>query len=356
MTATESMNALVLHAVGDARFEQIKTPAPGRGEVRVRIGFCGVCGSDIPRTFVKGTYNFPTVCGHEFAGTIESVGEGVTDWQVGDRVAVFPLLWCGKCGACEQGKYVMCYDYDYLGSRSDGAFADYVVAPVANLMPVPEGVSLEEASMAEPAAVALHAVKRGTPEGGLLGKSVALFGAGPIGLMVAQWCKAMGASDVFIFDIREESLELARSMGFDQTFDSKQHNAVEKINELTGDQGANVCIDGAGVPITLLQALESVRRSGRVVVLGNPSGDVTMPAALISQLMRREVDIVGTWNSEYSACGNDDDWRTTLAAMADGTLNLEPLITHRVGLSEGFDALKMMRDNSEFFAKVLLHP
>ncbi len=104
----------------------------------VRIGYCGVCGSDLPRTFSKGTYSFPTVCGHEFAGTIEKLGSDVDNaWKVGDRVAVFPLLWCGRCAACETGKYVQCYDYDYLGSRRDGAFAEYVVAPIRNLVRVP---------------------------------------------------------------------------------------------------------------------------------------------------------------------------------------------------------------------------
>src|ERR1035437_8630748 len=123
-----TMHALVLHGVGDARFESIPLPEPGPGEVRLRIAFCGVCGSDIPRTFVKGTYKFPTVCRHEFAGVIDHLGPDVTAFGTGDRVAVFPLLWCGKCEACEQGRYVQCHDYDYLGSRRDGAFADYVWA------------------------------------------------------------------------------------------------------------------------------------------------------------------------------------------------------------------------------------
>mgnify|MGYP002623509238 CR=1 FL=1 len=151
MSSSDQMQALVLHGIGDARYERIPRPAPGSGEVLVHIGFCGVCGSDIPRTFVKGTYRFPTVCGHEFAGVVEQVGEEVTEFAAGDRVAVFPLLWCGKCPACEQGRYVQCHDYDYLGSRSDGAFAEYVVAPAPNLLRVPENVSLEAASMTEPA-------------------------------------------------------------------------------------------------------------------------------------------------------------------------------------------------------------
>ena len=192
MSGSECMDALVLHDVGDARFESISKPEVSDGEVLVRVGFCGVCGSDIPRVFVKGTYSFPTVCGHEFAGTVEACGPGVDDLETGAAVAVFPLLWCGRCPACEQGKYVQCFDYDYLGSRSNGGFAEYVVAPRRNLLRVPEGVSLDEAAMTEPASVALHALRRGG--GTRPGESVAVFGAGPIGVMVAQWARAMGAA------------------------------------------------------------------------------------------------------------------------------------------------------------------
>ena len=209
-TPTSDMEAIVLHAVGDLRYEKVAVPAAGPGEVRVRIGFCGVCGSDIPRCFSKGTYSFPTICGHEFAGTVESCGEGVTQFRPGDRVAVFPLLWREDHAACEQGKYAQSDGYDYLGSRSDGAFSEYVVAPERNLIRVPDNVSLEEAAMTEPAAVALHAVRRAKVR---LGDTVAVFGLGPIGLMVAQWLKASGAGPIILFDIQPEKLEIARQLG-----------------------------------------------------------------------------------------------------------------------------------------------
>ena len=349
------MNALVLHGVGDARFERMPRPLAGEGEVRVRVGFCGVCGSDIPRMFVKGTYRFPTVCGHEFAGVVEACGPGVDDVRPGDRVAVFPLLWCGRCSSCEQGRYVQCRDYDYLGSRSDGAFAEYVVAPRRNLLVVPDTVSLEEAAMTEPAAVALHALRRagGTEPG----ETVAILGAGPIGLVVAQWARAMGTSRVVLFDVVPEKLELARRLGFDQVFDGGgDEDPPQIIASLTHGEGSHLTIEAAGVPATLLQALAATRASGRVVLLGNPAADVTLPASLISQVMRRELTLFGTWNSDYSAAGDADDWHTSLRAMADKTIDLLPLITHRVALDRSLDALRMMKEQREFFAKVLIHP
>lgn len=348
------MRALVLHAVGDARVESIPRPLPGAGEVLVRVAFCGVCGSDIPRIFVKGTYHFPTVCGHEFSGTVEECGNGIADLEPGDPVTVFPLIWCGRCLACEQGRYVQCDDYDYLGSRSDGAFAEYVVAPRRNLIRLPEGVSLEAAAMTEPAAVALHALRRAG--GCSIGETVVVFGAGPIGLMVAQWARAMGASQIVIFDLIPEKLAMAQRMGFALAYDVRENDPLDRVASLTQGQGAHVCVEAAGVPATFVQALSSARNGGRVIILGNPSGDVTLPAALISQVMRREVDILGVWNSEYSAAGTDDDWHAVLEAVAAGKIQLEPLISHRVALDDALNALVMMRDQSEFFSKVLIHP
>jgi len=348
------MDALVLHGVGDARFEKVPKPEPAPGEVLVRVAFCGVCGSDIPRTFVKGTYHFPTICGHEFAGTVEACGDEVDDYAAGDRVVVFPLLWCGRCASCELGNYVQCSDYDYYGSRRDGAFAEYVAVPPRNLVGVPEGVSLEAASMTEPAAVALHALQRAG--GGFVGESVVIFGAGPIGLMGAQWARMMGAAQVILFDLVPEKLEMANRLGFELAFDAREVDAVEKVLEMTGGHGAEVCVEGAGVPVTLTQAIASARVGGRVVIMGNPSADVTLPAALISQAMRRELDILGTWNSSFSVHGNNDDWRAVLGAVASGTVDLDSLVSHRVGLEGALEALTMMRDQSEFFAKVLIQP
>jgi L-iditol 2-dehydrogenase len=349
-----TMRALVLRQVGDLRLEDVPRPALREGCALVRVGFCGVCGSDIPRIFVKGTYRFPTVCGHEFAGTVEAVGRGVDGFRPGDRVAVFPLIWCGRCEACADGRYAQCRDYDYLGSRSDGAFAEYVVAPAKNLVRVPAGVSLAAAAMNEPAAVALHALRQGGGTGP--GETVAVFGIGPIGLLCAQWARAMGAARVLLFDIEAPKLALARCLGFPEAFDSSARSPVEVVEAETRGEGAHLTVDAAGVPATFLQALAAARRGGRAVILGNPSADVTLPAALVSQLLRRELSVHGAWNSRFSDCGEDDDWREALAAMASGRLDVESLVTHRVDLDGAAAMLEAMRDKREFYAKVLVRP
>jgi L-iditol 2-dehydrogenase len=347
------MKSLRLHAIGQLSLDDLPTPIPGPGEVRVRVAFCGVCGSDIPRIFSKGTYHFPTAPGHEFAGTVDALGPGVSTVSPGDRVAVFPLLWCGNCGPCERGQYVMCENYDYLGSRRDGAFADFVIAPVRNLLKVPGNVPLDIAAMTEPASVALHALRR---TGSVAARSVAIFGAGPIGLMCALWARSMGAATIALFDLAEGKLALARKLGFTHAFNSASTSGKQASELLTAGRGFSLTLDGAGVPATLLEAARNTARGGDCVLLGNPSAGVTFPPDLLSQLMRREVRLLGTWNSSYSHLSDDDDWHATLAAMSAGTLPLADLITHRVPLVHAIDALNDIRAAKTPSCKVLLHP
>lgn len=354
MSDTLTMNALVLHGVGDARLERVARPKPRPGQVLVRVGFCGVCGSDIPRLFTKGTYRFPTICGHEFSGTVETCGPAVDHFSSGDRVTAFPLIWCGKCPACEEGRYAQCSDYDYLGSRCDGGFAEYVVVPQRNLISIPSQVSLEEAAMTEPAAVALHALKR--VKRNLTGQAVVLFGAGPIGLMAAQWAQTMGADPILLFDPVAPKRTLARQLGFEHAYDVREQDPVDKILALTCGRGATVSVEAAGVPMTFIQAIQATGRDGCVIALGNPSADVTAPAAVLSYLLRQEITIQGVWNSTFSATGNGDDWRTTLQAVAAKKIALTPLVTHRVKLKNALETLTAMRDGKEFFCKTLIDP
>ena len=348
------MKALVLHAIGDLRYEDVPAPVPGPGEVCVRIAFCGVCGSDLPRVFEKGTYQFPTICGHEFAGTVATCGAGVRDFSAGDRVVVFPLLWCGQCEACQTETYAQCRNYGYLGSRSHGAFAEYVVAPTRNLLHIPEKVSMEEAAMTEPAAVAHHALQQA---GGCTSSDIlAIWGAGPIGLMVAMFARAQGAQQVLLLDVDVRKLELAQRLGFNDTCNLKEHKAEEWLQTKLGDHLPTLTMDAAGVPATLQSAMKYAGAGGRVIWLGNPSADVTFTAKLISQCMRRELRMFGTWNSSYHTRDSADDWHAVLRAMETGALTLKPLITHCVPLSQATEVLCQMRDRTLTCVKVLIHP
>ncbi len=349
MQIPDRMTAAVLHAPGDLRVEQVPVPTPGEGQVLIRVGACGICGSDVPRVLTKGTYRFPLIPGHEFAGTVARLGPGVSGWHVGDRVAVFPLIPCRRCEWCEEEAYEICNDYDYLGSRSDGAFAEYVVAPAWNLVHVPKDVPLEAAAMTEPAAVALHALNQYVVQEGDL---VAVFGAGPIGIMVAQWATAQEAGGVWIVDVQPRKLEVALRLTSAECLNGAEVDAVAEIRQGTEGRGVDLAIEAAGVPATVRQCLAVTAKLGEVVLLGNPSADVTILQGEVSQVLRKQLTIHGTWNSVFRG-RKDDEWSRTLEALERGSLDLVPLITHRFRIEQANEAFAMMGAAQEFHNKVM---
>lgn len=330
------MNAAVLHAVNDLRYEKAVIPKREKGEVLLKIRASGICGSDIARVFTKGTYNFPTIPGHEFAGEIaESDNNALT----GKKAAVFPMLPCRirnfvqLCGACEIGEYAQCENYDYYGSRRDGGFAEYITVKEWNLVMIPDGLSFEEAAVCEPAAVALHAVNQA---GIKIGDKAVIYGAGPIGMILAQWAKINGAGVVAVADIDPEKINFAAKLGF---------------AEYDGSFKADVVIEGTGASSALENCLKAAGNFGRVVLMGNPLGDMNISQKAYWEILRKQLILAGTWNSSYNGIKNE--WQTAIDAMKSGSLDVKPLITHRYDLKDCNAAFEMMRDKKEFYSKVM---
>jgi L-iditol 2-dehydrogenase len=342
------MKACVLHAVGDLRFEDVQTPTPGNDEVLLKVGACGVCGSDIPRVFSKGTYHFPTIPGHELAGEIVQVGKYGDPSIQGKLAAVFPLIPCRHCAACEIGEYAQCSHYNYLGSRCDGGFAEYVRVPIWNLVLVPDGVSLEEAAMTEPAAVAIHALRQAGVD---IGDTVVIFGAGSIGLMLALWSQAWGASRVLLIDIDDAKLDFAAKLGFRHGINAKRTDPVAWVQEMT-ELGGDLIVEASGSSVAFDQCMRVARPFGRVVLMGNPEGEMHLSSDGYSSILRKELVLHGTWNSTYSELPHNE-WHLALDFMASGKLNLKSLITQRVALDRLPDTLAKVRDRAEFTNKVM---
>ncbi|MCD9024200.1 galactitol-1-phosphate 5-dehydrogenase [Cohnella silvisoli] len=344
----ETMKAYVLNGIGDLRLQQVPKPIPETGEVLLQIAACGVCGSDIPRIYEKGTYRFPTIPGHEFSGRIEAVGKGVKDHLIGRMAAVFPLIPCRKCPSCEIGSYATCSAYDYKGSRSDGAFAEYVCVPAWNLIMAPEGLSGEELAMAEPAAVAVHALRRGGLD---IGDRVLISGAGPIGLMLAQWARAWGASRVLLADVDDRKLAFAEANGFQDTVNPTKMDVQAWILERTG-AGVDLAVEGAGHPSSWENCLRAARPGGRVVLMGNPSGPMGLSQIGYWEMLRKQLTVVGTWNSDYAEFPKNE-WKLAVEAMAEGKIQVRSLITHPVCFDELGEAIAMMKDRQQFYNKVM---
>lgn len=333
------MKALVLEADGRLVFRTDFPVGPGPQSncALVRVAACGICGSDIGRGFRGKAYHYPLVMGHEFSGVVERSAEGGR-FAKGARVAVFPLLplEAESDPACQTGDYAQARKYDYYGSRRDGAFSEYLEIPEWNLFPVPDEVNLLHASMTEPAAVALHGIRRMHCQAG---DDAVVFGAGPIGNMAAQWLRIHGCSRVFVVDIDERKLDIAETMGF-IPINAAETDAVEAIQAATNGAGVARSVEACGLPKTFLQAVKVAGAFGEVLFMGNIAGEFRIGEKDFSDILRKELTILGTWNSKVSPIGRDD-WSTVLKFL-DRQLIVEPLITDRLPLEDGpriFDEL-----------------
>ena len=343
------MFAAVLHAPADLRYEQVAIPACGDHEVLIRVRAAGVCGSDLDRVMKTGTYKFPTIPGHEFSGEVAEVGRMVRRHKPPARVVVAPLLPCLQCESCSRGDYGMCDSYGYLGSRTNGGFAQFAVAPEQNLLQLPDEVSFAEGAMVEPAAVTLHGMMR---VGVQPGEAVAVLGCGPIGLCAIQFARIMGAGRVIAVDIARDKLELAGAVGAEQCIDSSLVDAVQAIRDSTSGKGVEVSIETAGVAHTQEQCLRIAKKKGRVLYLGTAHKDVLIPPGSFECIVRNELCIRGSWNS-YSAPFPGVEWHATLLYIARGALKLRPLISHTFGLSEASRVFRDLAERRFPFTKVM---
>ena len=332
------MKAYVLHGIGDLRYEDWSLPEIYPGWALVKVLVAGICSSDIPRIFEKGTYHFPTIPGHEFSGKVERVADESDRHWVGKRVGVFPLIPCKKCASCEKGQYETCSNYDYIGSRRDGGFAEYVAVPVWNLLELPETVSDVQGALLEPAAVALHAVKRAQI---FPSASICVVGTGAIGLLAGQWAKIYGADRVVIKGRSEFKRQLVQQCGLEYMGDDRSGEEFDCVIEAVGSVRA------------LDESLLLTAPGGRLVLMGNPDGPRTLSQELYWRILRKQLTLAGTWNSAYG--DEDSDWTEVVQTLVDKKLQIGAVVTHVLESKKLMDGLAMMRNRTETFGKILLH-
>jgi L-iditol 2-dehydrogenase len=324
------------------------TPQPGHALMKVKT--VSICGSDIKR-YVSGHRMYPLILGHECAGVIESVGEGVSEDLIGKHAAVIPLIPCFECEQCKAGRYSACHSYSFIGSRQAGGFAEYVELPERCAFVVPDDLSLEYVALIEPSAVGRHMVALGDFQAG---QTAVVLGAGSIGLMIVQWLRILGASQIIVTDVSDANLAIAQKLGAHITLNAREVDVVKAIRNLTGD-GADLTLEATGVPAVLEQTVPITRPRGKIVLGGNQPLDQSLPLTFIEQMMRCELSIIGCFMS-YSAPFPGHEWDDTITALLDGSLDMETTISHRFGLSETPDIFAKIAAHEMTHLKIMLNP
>jgi 2-desacetyl-2-hydroxyethyl bacteriochlorophyllide A dehydrogenase len=320
----------------------VAPPRPQPGEVLVRVEAVGICGSDVhiyewtPGYEFLAKY-FPRIIGHEFSGEIIELGQGAeTSFRPGDRVTSETCKTCGQCFFCKQGKGILCVHrsaFGRMGFERDGAMAEYVVVPKECLHPIPPGVSLEEAALTEPAAVALGAVERADF---FPGDPVAIFGPGPIGIMILQICKALGAGPITMIGLEADRkrLEVAQSLGADRVLIGQPEENLHQIMESTQKHGVGVVFEVSGSPAAASLGLRILRKFGEMILVGIYPAPISVDAT--HQMVRQMKTIKGSYG------GASLDWDRVLNLVAARKLNLAPLISMALPLEKaaiGFEAV-----------------
>jgi L-iditol 2-dehydrogenase len=343
------MKALLLSKYRSLEIAEMPTPAAGAGEVLIRVGACGICGSDVHGyDGSSGRRIPPIVMGHEAAGRIAAVGAGVTGLAEGDRVTFDSTIYCGACGYCKRGEVNLCDHRQVLGvscgdySRA-GAFAEFVAVPARVVYKLPDSISFAEAAMLEAVAVAIHAVSLAD----IFAESTALVvGAGTIGVLILQALRAAGCRRVFVSDVDATRLKLAKELGATDVLLADKKDVVPEISQRTGGVGVDLAMEAVGRDETVNSAIASVRKGGTVVLVGNISPSATLP---LQKVVTRQIRLQGS-------CASAGEYPQAIALMATGAIRVKPLITAIAPLAEGPQWFERLYAREPNLLKVVLTP
>jgi L-iditol 2-dehydrogenase len=343
------MKALVLSEYKHLAIEDAPKPQPADDELLIRIRACGICGSDV-HGFDGSTGRRipPIVMGHEAAGVIEAVGSGVRSFRIGDRVTFDSTVYCGDCFYCRRGQVNLCDRREVIGVstplfRRMGAFAEYVTVPERIAYALPDTMPFAHAALIEAASVAVHGASLTPLEPG---DAAVVVGAGMIGLLTLQAIREAGAERVFVVDVDDTRLEMARGLGATETFNSKTQNVVAEIQKRTEGRGADVALECVGITDAIGLAIESVRKGGAVTLVGNVAPKIELA---LQSVVSRQIRLQGS-------CASCGEYPECIAMMADGRIRVEPLISAVAPLEDGARWFQRLYDREPGLLKVVLEP
>lgn len=338
------MKALVYYGPEDLRFTEIEDLKPAENEVLIRIKACGICGSDVHGYMgITGRRIAPMVMGHEFAGVVHAAGENAKKYNIGDRVTVQPVNFCGKCVFCQQGLTNMCTNKKFLGVLDvNGAMAEYVCIPEHLIYRLPNSMSYIQGAMLEPLAVAYRAVKN-CPS--LEGKNVLIVGAGTIGLLALQLVRLQNPHKVFVTDLSDFRLETAKRIGADITINPSKKKIEEIILNATEQNGIDVAIEAVGVSATVQQAMSVLKTGGTCKWIGNSAKMINLN---MQDVVTRELNISGTYIYTHEEFGE------VVELLASGKIDVEAIISKKVTLEEGIGIFKQLSKDASELIKVVI--
>ena len=333
----------VMTAPGRIEFREIEKPEPKEGEVLVRMRRIGVCGSDIHVWHGKHPFtSYPVTQGHEVSGEIAALGAGVEGLAVGEKVTIEPQVVCGKCHPCRHGKYNLCEELKVMGFQTTGAASEFVAVDARKVTKLPDSMSFDEGAMLEPLAVAVHAVRRFP---GLKGAKVAVLGAGPIGILVAQAAKGLGAASVLITDVSDLRLAKARECGADFAVNTRAKDFGEALVESFGPDKADVIYDCAGNDITMGQAIKYARKGSTIILVAVFAGLAKVDLAVLND---HELDLNTTMMYRH------EDYVGAIDLVRAGKVRLAPLISRHFAFRDYAEAYRYIDANRESTMKVII--
>ncbi len=343
------MQALLLENSRDLQMRDVPEPACGPHDVVIQVKACGICGSDVHGyDGSSGRRIPPLIMGHEAAGIIAKAGSEVRSLKIGDRVTFDSTVSCGICRFCLAGDVNLCDHRQVLGVscgdyRRNGAFAEYVSVPEHIVYALPDSFAYEKAALIEAVSIAVHAAKITDIQPG---SSAVVIGAGMIGLLAVQAFRVFGCSKVIAVDLEESKLELARKLGADETFLGSDPELLKKLHAATGGYGPDIAVEVVGAQKPILTAIESVRRGGTVTLIGNLAPRVEIPLQIV---VTRQIRLLGS-------CASAGEYGECIALMESGAINVDPLISATVPLSEGAEWFNRLYAKEPGLMKVILQP
>jgi len=345
------MKAVVCYGNGLVKHEEYETPQVKPGTVKVAVKAAGICGSDIPRAMENGAHSYPIVLGHEFAGIVEEVGQGVKSLQVGDHVAGVPLVPCHQCVDCLNGNYALCKNYSFIGSRQQGAFADYVVIPERNGFKISPKINFEQGALFEPSTVSLHALRLADYQPGGV---VAILGGGTMGVFALQWTKILGAKKAVVFGRDKGHLGLSKRLGADAVISTLDEDFMERAQDITDGRGFDYVFEAAGAIQTMYYAFELAGNKSTICFIGTPKENLTFTPSLWENMNRKEFHMTGSWMS-YSGDFPGSEWKMTNERFANGQLFFDPEMFYQTfEMKDAQEAFNLFKGNRKVKGRILL--